>query len=77
MKIYLICIGVCWAIVCFAAGYLYGRPKANSIPVSQAALFEINMACSGDYKDLAVNRHYVYANCRSGKPVTVQNYLFK
>jgi len=40
-------------------------------------VFEINMACSGNYRDLVVNRRYVYANCVGGKPATVQNYEMK
>lgn len=66
-------------LIGFAGGY-YVRQKQipPSIHVSQTALMEIglNPKCSGQQRDLAVNRKYVYANCPGG-PVTVQNYQFK
>lgn len=62
----------------------------NSIRISQASIQEIALTCAGDYRDLAVNRQFVYANCvRRGprfgqpgiheyvEPVTVQNYKMK
>lgn len=58
--------------------YVRGKTIPPSIHVSQTALQEIglNPKCSGQQRDLAVNRKYVYANCPGG-PVTVQNYRFK
>lgn len=54
------------------------RGRHRTIHISQQALLELNMACSGNYQDLVVNDEYVYANCKENlKPVTVQNYIFK
>jgi len=61
----------------FFMGMIHEGAKTRTIHISQTALFEINMACSGDYKDLVANTEYVYANCRTGKPITIQNYIFK
>lgn len=61
-------------------GHVIYRANTNySIPISQTAIMEINLACSGNFRDLAANRQYVYANCAhpNFKPVTVQNYKFK
>lgn len=73
-----------------SGGAIERNSRPNSIRVSQASILEINMACGGDYRDLAVNRQFVYANCvRRGprfdqpgiheyvEPVTVQNYKMK
>jgi len=74
---------IAW-VLATATGFCIGSVFENwrlmrrgPIPVSQTALFEINMACSGNYRDLVVNRRYVYANCVGGKPATVQNYEMK
>lgn len=90
-----ILMGVFVAIFAFVIGVATGgaierNSRPNSIRVSQASIQEINQACSGDYRDLAVNRQFVYANCvRRGprfgspglheyvEPVTVQNYKMK
>lgn len=57
---------------------IYMKNRFPSIPVSQTSIMEINLACGGNFRDLAINRKYVYANCvNPPKPVTVQNYLFK
>jgi|GEM_PF-5258090 len=74
---------ICIFVTGIATGALLGwAARQSKIPpsirISRAALDEIgfNQKCSGQQKDLAVNRKYVYANCLGG-PVTVQNYEFK
>lgn len=72
-------IMIAWISLGFVGGYFYRQSQIpNSIPISQGALMDINMACGGNYRDLAANRRFVYANCvNPPKPVTVQNYLFR
>ncbi len=88
--VFAICL-VTWGLISFFVGAAvekFNRP--HSIRVSQASIAEISMACQGSYRDLAVNRRFVYANCiRRGprlnlpgiydylEPITVQNYGMK
>ena len=86
----LIVVGIlCFILLIGAVGGTFSgfilhelRKPRGSIRVSQQALQEINLKCSGMYRDLAVNREYVYANCYSpsltgGKalivPITMRN----
>lgn len=72
---------ILYFILGFILGGLIGKgiyqPK-HPLRVSVAAIQEISHACMGNYRDLAANRKYVYANCvRPMKPVTVENYILK
>lgn len=51
--------------------------KPTPLRVSVIAVQEIIRECQGNFHDLSANEEYVYANCGDGKPITVQNYLFK
>lgn len=60
-------------------GMIYEKQKRRPpIRISQAAIWEMGIACAGQYQDLVANEEYVYANCvQPRKPVTIQNYIFR
>lgn len=80
MKKYLVLFIAIAIAVSFSLGYVVGKPK-HPLRISVAAVQEITMGCAGNYRDLAANRQYVYANCvredGSNKPITIQNYRMK
>jgi len=50
-------------------------PVPTQLKLSQTALMEINLTCSGDYSDLRADEDFIYAFC--SKDVKVQNYRMK